>query len=62
MDPLSILLNTQSAQMIDRLNKTMTASNTKMTRMAEKLIAVTAGVNVSAGREMGKGENLDLTA
>ncbi|MCL2688893.1 MAG: hypothetical protein FWE57_03465 [Chitinispirillia bacterium] len=47
--------------MIDRLNKTMTASNTKMMQMAEKLVKVTAGINVSVGKEMGKGENLDLT-
>jgi len=61
MDPLSIAL-ISNTQMIDRLNKTMTASNTKMMQMAEKLVAVTAGINVTVGKEMGKGENLDLTA
>jgi|GEM_PF-5297853 len=60
MDPLSIAL-ISNTQMIDRLNKTMTASNTKMMQMAEKLVKVTAGINVSVGKEMGKGENLDLT-
>jgi len=61
MDPISIAL-INNTQMIDRLNKTMTSSNTKMMQMAEKLVNVTAGVNVSVGKEMGKGENLDLMA
>ena len=58
MDPISIARNTQ---MIDALNKTMTISNIKMTRMAEKLVKAAAGVNVTS-KEMGKGENLDLLA
>jgi len=61
MDPLSIAL-INNTQMIDRLNKTMTASNTKMMQMAEKLVKVTAGINVTVGKEMGKGENLDISA
>lgn len=58
MDPISAAKN---AQMIDSLNKIMTASNIKMTQMAEKFVKVAAGVNAAAGKEMGKGENLDTT-
>lgn len=57
MDPVSLA---RTAESIDAMSRIVQESNAKMTEMTEKFLKY--NITVAVGREMGKGELLDLVA
>ena len=58
MDPISMFLN--APRMAESMNRVMTNANKQMTDLSDDMLKVS--VQTQVGKEMGKGELVDLSA